>query len=100
MTVVVAGNVVADNGGSGLKVNDTSRVSIWNNTFTGNDREVDIVQDDRDLDSQGSYLDPSAASRSATDRSSCATTSSRGPRAPRTACSASRTTPVVCRPRT
>ena len=57
--VLVAGNVAADNGGSGLKVNDTSSVSIWNNTFTGNQREVDIVQDDRDLDAQGSFLDPS-----------------------------------------
>ena len=57
--VLVAGNVVADNGESGLKVNDTSDVSIWNNTFTGNDREVDIVQDDRDLDPQGSHLDHS-----------------------------------------
>lgn len=57
--VLVAGNMVADNGESGLKVNDTSDVSIWNNTFTGNDREVDIVQDDRDLDPQGSHLDHS-----------------------------------------
>ena len=57
--VVVAGNVIADNGGNGIKVNDTSRVKIWNNTITGNDREVNIVQDDRDLDSQGSYLDTS-----------------------------------------
>lgn len=57
--VLVAGNLVADNGGSGLKVNDTSTVSIWNNTFTGNVREVDVVQDDRDLDPQGSHLDHS-----------------------------------------
>lgn len=58
---LVAGNVVAGNGESGLKVNDTNAVSIWNNTFTGNDREVDIVQDDRDLDPQGSHLDHSLA---------------------------------------
>jgi parallel beta-helix repeat protein len=58
--VVVAGNVIADNGGNGIKVNDTSRVKVWNNTLVGNDREVNIVQDDRDLDSQGSYLDSSS----------------------------------------
>ena len=57
--VLVAGNVIADNGGNGIKVNDTSDVAIWNNTLAGNHREVNIVQDDRDLDSQGSYLDPS-----------------------------------------
>ena len=57
--VLVAGNVVADNRGHGLKVNDTSSVEIWNNTFAGNEREINVVQDDRDLDAQGSYLDPS-----------------------------------------
>jgi parallel beta-helix repeat protein len=56
---LVAGNVLAHNGGAGLKVNDTSDVAVWNNTFTGNDREINIVQDDRDIDSQGSYLDDS-----------------------------------------
>ena len=57
--VLLAGNVVAGNGGNGVKVNDTSDVAIWNNTFTGNHREVNVVQDDRDLDGQGSYLDES-----------------------------------------
>lgn len=56
---LVAGNVLAHNGGNGLKVNDTSEVSIWNNTFTANDREINVVQDDRDLDDQGSFLDES-----------------------------------------
>lgn len=59
--VLVAGNVLARNGGNGIKVNDTSDVEIWNNTFAGNHREINIVQDRRDIDSQGSYLDPSSA---------------------------------------
>lgn len=55
--VLLAGNVVAGNLGHGVKVNDTSSVTMWNNTFTGNHREINVVQDDRDLDSQGSFLD-------------------------------------------
>ena len=57
--VVVAGNVVAGNGASGLKINDTNDVSVWNNTFAGNHREIDIAQDSRDLDPEGSHLDRS-----------------------------------------
>lgn len=44
---VVAGNVVRDNGGDGIKVNNTSDVQIWNNTFSGNGRTVHLVQDRR-----------------------------------------------------
>jgi hypothetical protein len=44
---VVADNLVAHNAGHGLKVNNTSRVAVWNNTFAGNGRPVNIVQDDR-----------------------------------------------------
>ncbi|MDL4772337.1 right-handed parallel beta-helix repeat-containing protein [Actinomadura xylanilytica] len=44
---VVAGNVVRDNGGTGLKVNNTSDVQIWNNTFARNARGVHLVQDKR-----------------------------------------------------
>jgi hypothetical protein len=44
----VADTVIAANGGDGMKVNDTSRVSLWNNTVVGNGRPINIVQDDRD----------------------------------------------------
>ncbi len=55
---VVAGNVVARNGGNGLKVNDSEDVEIWNNTFVDNARSLNIVQDDRDLDPRGTFQDP------------------------------------------
>ena len=41
---VFANNVVTNNGGFGIKVNNTSDVSIWNNTFGGNDRSINLVQ--------------------------------------------------------
>ena len=44
---VFADNVVLDNAGFGLKVNNSSSVSIWNNTFVGNSRPIDLVQDAR-----------------------------------------------------
>jgi parallel beta-helix repeat protein len=40
-------NVVIDNGGFGVKVNNTSNVVVSNNTFSGNDRSINLVQDDR-----------------------------------------------------
>jgi hypothetical protein len=43
----VADTVIAGNGGDGIKVNNTSRVALWNNTVVGNGRAIDIVQDDR-----------------------------------------------------
>lgn len=44
---VVADTVIAGNAGDGIKVNDTSDVSLWNNTVVDNGRPVNIVQDDR-----------------------------------------------------
>jgi len=44
---LVAGNHVLDNSGDGIKINDTSRVQVWNNTFAGNGRTINIVQDAR-----------------------------------------------------
>ena len=40
-------NIIAGNGGAGAKINNTSRVRIWNNTFSENARELNIVQDER-----------------------------------------------------
>ncbi|WP_019629272.1 right-handed parallel beta-helix repeat-containing protein [Actinomadura atramentaria] len=54
---VVANNLVRDNGGTGLKVNNTANVKIWNNTFVGNQRTVHLVQDPRSPD------DPSTPGR-------------------------------------
>ncbi|CAA9321872.1 MAG: Chitinase [uncultured Frankineae bacterium] len=45
---VFADNLLADNGTTGLKINNAQSVSIWNNTITGNEgRPVWLVQDDR-----------------------------------------------------
>ncbi|MEU5880180.1 right-handed parallel beta-helix repeat-containing protein [Spirillospora sp. NPDC047279] len=52
---VVAGNLVRDNRGDGMKINNTSDVQIWNNTLTGNGRTIHLVQDPRRAS------DPSAA---------------------------------------
>jgi hypothetical protein len=43
----VVNNVIAGNAGHGLKVNNTSEVEIWNNTFSANGRAINIVQDNR-----------------------------------------------------
>jgi hypothetical protein len=40
-------NFVVRNGRDGIKVNNTSDVHIWNNTFTGNGRSINLVQDSR-----------------------------------------------------
>lgn len=45
--MLIAGNVVSGNRDNGMKINDTSDVSIWNNTITGNGRSINIVQDTR-----------------------------------------------------
>ncbi len=42
---VFADNVVSGNGGNGIKINDTSDVTLVNNTFVGNNRPVNIVPD-------------------------------------------------------
>ncbi len=44
---VVADNLIANNGGNGIKLNDTSDATIWNNTFMGNNRPLNIVEDAR-----------------------------------------------------
>ncbi len=46
-TGVVAGNVVANNGGHGLQIDNTGHVKVWNNTFLGNARPLNVVQDSR-----------------------------------------------------
>lgn len=46
-TMVVAGNLIVNNVKDGLKVNNTTDVQIWNNTFVGNGRSLNIVQDSR-----------------------------------------------------
>jgi hypothetical protein len=43
----VADNVVANNGIAGLLISDSNQVDVWNNTVTGNNRDVNIVQGDR-----------------------------------------------------
>ena len=44
---VVGDNTFARNKEFGIKVNNTSNVKIWNNTFVGNGRPLNIVQDNR-----------------------------------------------------
>jgi parallel beta-helix repeat protein len=48
-----ANNIVTNNGGFGIKVNNTSNVQLWNNTFSGNDRSINVVQDTRRPTSAG-----------------------------------------------
>jgi len=55
---IVMGNVIARNRENGLKVNDAEDVQIWNNTFVDNNRSINVVQDDRDQNPRGSYVDP------------------------------------------
>jgi parallel beta-helix repeat protein len=43
----VANNIINDNGGDGVKVNNTSSVTIYNNTVVRNGRALNIVQDPR-----------------------------------------------------
>jgi hypothetical protein len=56
---LIAGNVIAGNGGNGIKINDTDSVDLWNNTFVGNARPIAVLQDNRDVNPGGSYHDPS-----------------------------------------
>ncbi len=44
---IVANSLFASNRIDGIKVNNTSDVQIWNNTFVGNGRPVNLVQDAR-----------------------------------------------------
>ncbi len=43
----VVDNLFSGNGEFGIKVNNTSDVKIWNNTFVGNGRPLNLVQDSR-----------------------------------------------------
>jgi hypothetical protein len=45
--VVVGNSLFANNKLDGIKVNNTANVKIWNNTFVGNGRPLDLVQDFR-----------------------------------------------------
>ncbi len=42
-----ANNFVTGNGGMGLQINNTANAKVWNNTFTGNGRSINFVQDSR-----------------------------------------------------
>jgi parallel beta-helix repeat protein len=44
---VFANNIVTNNTGYGAKLNNTSGLTVWNNTFVGNDRSINLVQDSR-----------------------------------------------------
>jgi parallel beta-helix repeat protein len=44
---VVADNLISDNAGDGIRVNNTARVRIWNNTVLRNGRGLHLVQDPR-----------------------------------------------------
>lgn len=46
-TMLFVGNVVQGNDGHGIKINNTSDVQVWNNTFADNGRPINIVQDGR-----------------------------------------------------
>ncbi|MGB3827971.1 MAG: cell wall-binding repeat-containing protein [Ornithinimicrobium sp.] len=46
-TMLFVGNVVQGNTGHGIKINNTSDVQVWNNTFADNGRPINIVQDQR-----------------------------------------------------
>jgi hypothetical protein len=50
--------VIAGNRGFGIKVNNISDVQIWNNTFVGNDRSINIVQDNRRYGDGSPGVDP------------------------------------------
>lgn len=54
-TGVFADNVVLRNKGFGFKINNSDNLEIWNNTFVGNDRPINLVQDRRRND--GSSLE-------------------------------------------
>lgn len=44
---VVADNIISNSGGFGIKINNTADVEVWNNTFVGNGRSINLVQDNR-----------------------------------------------------
>lgn len=48
----IINNIIANNSGDGAKLNDSSQLDVWNNTFTGNGRQINIVQDTRRASNQ------------------------------------------------
>jgi hypothetical protein len=54
----IVGNLIVDNQGNGIKINDSDDIQIWNNTLVGNNRAINVVQDDRDVNPMHSYRDP------------------------------------------
>jgi hypothetical protein len=64
--VIVGDSLFSGNKLDGIKVNNTSNVKIWNNTFVGNGRPLDLVQDfrrntnrsDQAVDPRVSWPDP------------------------------------------
>jgi hypothetical protein len=44
---VVAGNVILNNGGNGIKLNDSNDIQIWNNTVANNSIDLRVAQDTR-----------------------------------------------------
>ena len=55
---VFADNFVTGNSGHGIKVNNSSDVRIWNNTFVGNGRSINLVQDGRRHSATAAGRDP------------------------------------------
>ncbi|WP_354178710.1 right-handed parallel beta-helix repeat-containing protein [Arthrobacter sp. UYP6] len=50
--VQLVDNIIANNKNFGVKINNTSEVNIWNNTFSGNGRQINVVQDLRRASNQ------------------------------------------------
>ncbi|WP_306453488.1 right-handed parallel beta-helix repeat-containing protein [Clavibacter capsici] len=46
-SATVADNVIARSGEEGLWIENSGHIGVWNNTFTANDRDIDISQGDR-----------------------------------------------------
>lgn len=46
--VDVINNLILRNQGHGVKINNTGSVRFWNNTISGGDRTINVVQDNRD----------------------------------------------------
>ncbi len=45
--VMVANNLITDNGDDGVRIANTSGAKIWNNTIVGNKRSINMTQDSR-----------------------------------------------------
>jgi parallel beta-helix repeat protein len=72
-TMIVANNVLSNNRGAGVRLANTGDSAVWNNTFTNNNRDLNITQDPRDQynlsnaghDPRQSLPDPTVPWRSA-----------------------------------